>query len=40
MTGAKSLDTDWQEYLDGLEQLKLPRMLELMNAAYTAQYGA
>lgn len=34
ITGAKSLDKDWDDYVKGLEGLNMQRYLEIMQAAY------
>jgi len=36
ITGAKSLDKDWDEYVKGLEGLNMNRYLEIMQSAYDA----
>jgi putative aldouronate transport system substrate-binding protein len=36
ITGSKSLDKDWDSYVKGLDQLGLPRYLELNQQAYDA----
>lgn len=39
VTGQADLDADWDSYLQQLDELGLPRYLELRQAAYEAQYG-
>ena len=39
ITGKKSTEKDWDAYLAGLESVGLARILEMMNASYTAIYG-
>ena len=34
ITGAKSLEKDWDDYVKGLEGLNIQRYLEIMQAAY------
>ncbi|NGP46515.1 extracellular solute-binding protein [Bacillaceae bacterium SIJ1] len=34
ITGAKNLDTEWETYVQGFEQLNAPRYLEIMQNAY------
>jgi putative aldouronate transport system substrate-binding protein len=34
ITGSKRLDVDWEAYVAGLDQLGLPRYLEIMQQAY------
>lgn len=36
ITGEKSLDSDWDAYVTALDDIGMPRFLELENAAYTA----
>ncbi|MFR8003203.1 MAG: extracellular solute-binding protein [Hydrogeniiclostridium sp.] len=36
ITGEKSLDDDWEEYIQALQNMQLDRFLELENAAYDA----
>ncbi|TFE26643.1 extracellular solute-binding protein [Cohnella luojiensis] len=36
VTGSKSLDKDWDSYVNGLEDLKLDRYLEILQKAYDA----
>lgn len=36
VTGAADLETGWDAYVAGLEQLGLPRYLEIMQASYDA----
>lgn len=38
VTGAKSLDKDWDAYVKGLDQLNLKSYLELMQASYDASF--
>ncbi len=38
VTGAKSLDTDWDAYVAGLDQLNLKGYLEVMQASYDASF--
>ena len=38
ITGQKSLDTDWDAYVSGLQNLGIDRMVELYNTAYQRQY--
>ena len=38
VTGAKSLDTDWDAYVKGLDQLDLKGYLETMQQAYDASF--
>ena len=38
MTGTKSLDDDWDNYIAGFDTMKLPRILEIMNGSYAGQY--
>lgn len=33
--GQKNLDSDWESYVSALDQLGLPRMIEIYNTAYT-----
>ena len=39
VTGAKDLDSDWDAYVAGLEQLNLTGYLETMQQAYDASFG-
>ncbi|MEO7912172.1 MAG: ABC transporter substrate-binding protein, partial [Roseiflexaceae bacterium] len=38
VTGAKSLDSDWDAYIAGLDQLNLTSYLEIMQKAYDASF--
>ena len=38
ITGQKSLDTDWDAYVSGLQNLGIDRIVELYNTAYQRQY--
>jgi putative aldouronate transport system substrate-binding protein len=38
VTGAKSLDSDWDAYVAGLDQLNLTRYLEIMQQSYDASF--
>lgn len=39
ITGAKSLDTDWDAYVKNFDNLGLPKLLEVYQAAYDRQSG-
>lgn len=39
ITGSKNLESDWDEYLDGLEGMGLETLLKNVNSAYTRMYG-
>lgn len=38
ITGALDLDADWDTYVNGLEKMGMPRLLEIYQAAYDRQY--
>jgi putative aldouronate transport system substrate-binding protein len=38
ITGDADIDTEWDDYLKELENMRLPRYLELMQQSYDKKY--